>query len=316
MPHRLVLIALALVVAAVIIACGHRIYRGDRSPPEGPSAADGGWVVSSADALLEIEAGARVLDVRSADAFAAGHIPGAVRVEWQAFSALGEADKGDLHPDDAVLADALAPLGLSAEVPVRVVADPVNGWGEDGRIVWMLRTLGHPDAALVDGGVAALVEAGATLSTEAATPPPGDFVIARDPSYAIDTTTLRGLIADGASTAGEVVLVDAREAREYAGETPYGETRGGHLPGAVHLHYKSLLTPTGYLLPRDALEALLTEEGITADTPVVVYCTGGVRSGWFVAVLRAMGFADVRNYAGSMWQWSAGPAEAFPLEVD
>jgi len=35
-----------------------------------------------------------------------------------------------------------------------------------------------------------------------------------------------------------------------------------------------------------------------------------------VAVLRDLGYTSVRNYAGSMWEWSSLPAAEYPLETD
>jgi thiosulfate/3-mercaptopyruvate sulfurtransferase len=47
-------------------------------------------------------------------------------------------------------------------------------------------------------------------------------------------------------------------------------------------------------------------------TPVIAYCTTGIRAGFVTAVLRNAGI-DARNYAGSMTEWAAYPAEAYPL---
>ena len=44
--------------------------------------------------------------------------------------------------------------------------------------------------------------------------------------------------------------------------------------------------------------------GITRATPIVVYCTGGVRSSYAWAILRASGFTNVRNFDGSFFQWA------------
>lgn len=322
MTARALALTAALIAGALaaLLACGHVVQRGDRDPPDGervtddPAAAP--WIVDADTARADLEAGALLLDARDAGQHAAGHLRGAIPVSWLAFSAPGEAERGALHPDDAVLQAAVDALGVRRDTPVRVIGDPVLGWGEDGRVVWTLRTLGHPDAALVDGGHAALAGAGWPADTAAATPPAPDFAIARDDTWTIDTAALRALLDDGAVARGEVIVVDAREPREYAGETPYGEARGGHLPGALPLHYRELLTGSGYLRPRAELDALLAGRGITAGAPVVVYCTGGVRSGWFVAALTALGHADVRNYPGSMWAWAAAPAETHPLETD
>ncbi len=316
---------MGLGLIGVALACGHAVYRGDRAPPEGQRVTDGDggldpsaapWVVDAQRALVDVGEGALLLDARAADQYAAGHVEGAVAVQWQLFSAEGDIERGRLHPDDAVLQAAVDGLGVRGDTPVRVVGDPVLGWGEDGRIVWMLRTLGHDDVALVDGGHAALAAAGAAVVTAVAPAPTADFTIQRRDDWSIETPALRALVADGAVQRGDVVLIDAREAREYAGETPYGERRGGHVPGAAHLHYRDLLTPQGFLRPVAELQSLLAERGAQPAAPIVVYCTGGVRSGWFVAALSALGYADVRNYPGSMWAWAAGPPEAFPLETD
>ena len=316
---------------AVILACGHAVYRGDPTPPEGERVTDDrsdagdpagtAWVVDAEQALADVRDGARLLDARTVEQYAAGHVVGATAVQWQAFSAEGDVERGRLSPDDAVLQAAIDALGIRADAPVRVVGDPVLGWGEDGRIVWTLRTLGHGDVALVDGGHAALVTAGAEVRTDGATAPAGPAPVGgmridRRLDWSIDTAALQALLDDGAVERGEVVLIDAREAREYAGETPYGESRGGHVPGAVHLHYRALLTAQGFLRPVAELQQILESRGARPGLPVVVYCTGGVRSGWFVAALSALGHGDVRNYPGSMWAWAAGPPDAFPLETD
>jgi len=108
------------------------------------------------------------------------------------------------------------------------------------------------------------------------------------------------------------VIVDTREQREHDGETPYGETRGGHVPGARHIFYKDLVGDDGHVLPADKLKTKLAALGVTADSQVVSYCTGGIRSGFVTAVLNDAG-VKARNYAGSMWEWSAAPAEEYPL---
>ena len=95
-----------------------------------------------------------------------------------------------------------------------------------------------------------------------------------------------------------------REQREYAGETPYGESRGGHVPGAKHLFYRALLKSDGKVLPGDQIKRKLSEIGVREDDEVVSYCTGGVRAAFVTVLLNDAGIA-ARNYAGSMWEWSA-----------
>ncbi|MEO1133084.1 MAG: rhodanese-like domain-containing protein, partial [Cyanobacteria bacterium J06639_1] len=65
----------------------------------------------------------------------------------------------------------------------------------------------------------------------------------------------------------------------------------------------------------EAILSDLKQLGVDLDTPVGAYCTGGVRSAFAVAVLVHLGFAIAKNYAGSIWEWSALPEEDYPLEL-
>ncbi len=111
------------------------------------------WVVSPAEARFLIEQRALVLDVRDPRAQQRGRIAGSVAIRWQEFSDPTPPHQGNLLADDRALTQKLRAIGVSGSQPVVVVGDPLNGWGEDGRVVWMLHSLGHPQAVFVDGRV-------------------------------------------------------------------------------------------------------------------------------------------------------------------
>lgn len=273
-------------------------------------AGESDWVVSANEAKALIDADeATVLDTRGKLSWIAGHVPRSAPIKWQDFSYSKAPNKGKLLDNDATLTQKLRELGVSKDRPVLVVGKPPKNWGEDGRIVWMLRTLGHEDAALVEGGYSALKEAGVKMTRKRAKTPAGDFTVKRTHKYSIDRDELRKKFK-----AKDVVVVDTREEREYEGKTPYGESRGGHVPGAKHLYYTDLMDSKGRILPKAKIEKKLKALGVTPDKTVVAYCTGGVRSAWLVAVLADSGYPNAVNYAGSMWEWSAGDAKKYPLE--
>ncbi len=273
------------------------------------------WIVNAAEAKQLIEQGATVLDVRNMVVWALGHVKGAVRVTWQQFSQQKSPFKGKLIENLGVMEQKLCEVGVFNGKPVIVVGNSVHGFGEEGRIVWMLRTLGHPQAAFVDGGHNALVQVGVSIERgvrSSAGLERGDFVVKRSHLWEIDRDELKAKLAATASPS--LIALDTREPREYAGGTPYGERRGGHIPGAVNLYFKDLMDERGNLLPRGEIVAKLNRLGIARDTPIAAYCTGGIRSAFVVAVLADLNFNNVKNYSGSMWDWSAFDAASYPLE--
>lgn len=284
------------------------------------------WIVSAPEAKQLLEQGATLLDARGnrlGNGLFSRRLEGAINVNWRDFSQQSSNSvRGNLLTDEAQLTQQLQTLGISNDKPVIVFANPPSGWGEDGRIVWMLRTLGHSQAVMVDGGFQALVAENVPIQQGRATEPtPGDFVVNRIDEWSISQNTLREQLEVETLTETPVnnitdnlVIIDTRERREFEGQTPYGEQRGGHIPGAVHLYFKDLLEAEGTLLPHTALLEELESRGITPDKQIVVYCTGGVRSGWLAAVLVTLGF-PVQNYAGSLWEWSARDASRYPLET-
>lgn len=95
------------------------------------------------------------------------------------------------------------------------------------------------------------------------------------------------------------VVLDVRTVEEYQGAAGYAcDPRQGHIPGAMHLPVRELLTGEA-----DTIRDLL---GLAPDAEVVAYCHSGGRSALACATLRAAGFAT-RNYEGSWHEWSRRP---------
>jgi thiosulfate/3-mercaptopyruvate sulfurtransferase len=233
--------------------------------------------VSAALALLD--AGATVLDPRAATAYLAGHIPGAVRVDWKG-PTVGGPLSGTLGLPAAVAAF-YAALGVDGKRPVLIAGAWTNGWGEEGRIAWDLTWLGHPAVHILEGGMPGWTGRRERLP---ARPVPGTLTATPRPGLRISTEALAAALAAGTPP----LLLDVREPDEFEGARKFRESRGGHIPGARSVPWKGLLAAAPDL-PR--------------DTPLVVYCTGGVRSGMAWAALTAHGF-EVANNDGSWWAWA------------
>jgi len=95
----------------------------------------------------------------------------------------------------------------------------------------------------------------------------------------ITTDSLAARLAD--STAAPPVLLDARTDEEVA---------VSHLPGARRIDPKA-----------DRYPAL---DSLSADAPIVVYCSVGYRSARVTQQLREQGFTNVSNLQGSIFRWA------------
>jgi molybdopterin/thiamine biosynthesis adenylyltransferase/rhodanese-related sulfurtransferase len=82
---------------------------------------------------------------------------------------------------------------------------------------------------------------------------------------------------------GNVAVIDVREASEWD---------QGYIPGATHVS-KSYL--------EQQIEAAVPDR----DTPVVLYCAGGVRSLFAAETLADMGYTDVASMAGGFQAWKS-----------
>lgn len=245
-----------------------------------------------------------ILDARPASEYRAGHVPGAVRVSWSRYRD-GWFRVGRLPDNLDKLARKLEKLGVDDERPVVVYDAAHEGWGQAGRVAWMIGYLGHEDVRILDGGYAAWVDNGGEPTTDRPDVERGSFTVQTRSSW-------RATIDDvqHATENDDVVILDVRSEKEYEGARPYFSKRGGHIPGARHLYWKDLLDEDGKR--RTDVSDLMSDLGIDPDTQVITYCTGGVRSAEVLFLLSEAGY-KVRNYDGSWWEWSADKNKAVEL---
>ncbi len=250
------------------------------------------------------------LDGRSGrDAFHSGHIAGAVFVdldEWLAGPPSAAEGRHPL-PDPERFARGMTEAGIGDDTTV--VAYDDAGGVIAARLVWMLRVLGG-DAAVLDGGITGWpgeLGAGATVAGRRAAPRTDASFTARPwPASAlasIDETQARA--ADGSA-----VVLDARTADRFAGETEPVDARAGHIPGARNLSVRDHLGGDGRLCDLDELRARFAQLGLApggaaSGSDVIAYCGSGVTACHELLVLEHAGLGRGRLFPGSWSQYAA-----------
>jgi thiosulfate/3-mercaptopyruvate sulfurtransferase len=252
-----------------------------------------------------------LLDVRPAEQFAAGHIPGAIHFDLFGLS-LNDTDPAPLKSFLSMIEHLFAARGVSAERPV-IVYDDRSG-ERAARAFWFLEFFGHPSVRVLDGGAGAWTRAGYALTAIAEAPVATEWHGARRTEILATYQDVLDRINTSASASKvrDAVILDARTDGEYCGTT-VRSARGGAVPGAVHLEWLHNLDADGAFKPAAALKAMYEAAGITPDREVVSYCQGGYRAANSYLALRLLGYPRLRNYLGSWREWGNRPE--LPIEI-
>ena len=236
------------------------------------------------------------------DLYDEGHIPGAVKLHWREdLQDPVERDLVDRETFERLLAD----RGIANDTTVILYGDK-NNWFA-AYAYWYLKTYGHEDVRILDGGRQKWIDEGREFTTEVPSPQPKSYQAReRDESIRAYRDQVHEWIASG-----ERALVDVRSPGEYAGDLiappgyeQEGAQRGGHIPAAVSIPWASAVRDDGTFKAPDELRELYAGKGVTADKEVTAYCRIGERSAhtWFV-LRELLGYERVRNYDGSWTEW-------------
>jgi thiosulfate/3-mercaptopyruvate sulfurtransferase len=241
----------------------------------------------------EIPVDAILIDARPTPIFEAGHAPGARNAEFLEKFVIRNDEQ--LIMFEVTLERLIQNLGLYGNESV-VVYDA----GPDtraSRLAWALEYAGFERVfVLRQGAPRDVSETGRSYVTKS------DFKL--KPNRAV-LATADDILARAANT----IVIDTRNDAEFAGsQIPPGATRGGHIPGAVHLDWQQLADHDGIKATAE-LDAML--ESISNDQEIIVHCQSGARSSVVYHALKERGYA-VKNYLGSMNEWLNDPE--LPIE--
>jgi thiosulfate/3-mercaptopyruvate sulfurtransferase len=115
--------------------------------------------------------------------------------------------------------------------------------------------------------------------------------------------------------AAEGLLVDARSAERYRGETEPIDPVAGHIPGARNLPASGSVADDGSFRPPALLLGRLADLGIQPGVTVGVYCGSGVTAAQSLLAMDAAGQSAVL-YPGSRSEWITDPERPVALGDD
>lgn len=230
--------------------------------------------------------------------YQAGHLPGAVFLDLDTELA-GPAGPQGRHPlpDPAALQATLRAAGIRTTAPV-VAYDAADG-SVAARLWWLLRWAGHSAVAVLDGGIAAWRAAGLPVTIDVPELRVGTITVRPGAMPVLDAAQAAALARNG-------VLLDARAAPRYCGESEPVDPRAGHVPGAVNAPFSELTDAQGRWLMPCRLRELAQRWG-AAGAEIGAYCGSGVNACALVLGLELAGITSPEHpaglYVGSWSQW-------------
>jgi thiosulfate/3-mercaptopyruvate sulfurtransferase len=235
-------------------------------------------------------------------AYLVGHIPGAVYAHLDR-DLSDHAKHGEGRhpwPDAATFTARLGRWGISPRHQV-VAYDDGDG-AIAARLWFLLRALGHPKVAVLDGGWSRWTALG--LKVDSSVPAPsnqryqGSFYSDR----LLDANQVQSRLAQGD------LLIDARAADRFRGENEMIDRVGGHVPGARSRPYADNLVE-GRMRPPVELAAefrALTQGYAPED--VIVMCGSGVTACHHLLAMERAGLPGAKLFTGSWSGWISDPS--------
>jgi thiosulfate/3-mercaptopyruvate sulfurtransferase len=233
-----------------------------------------------------------------------GHIPGAVHIDWRQ-------DLQDQLVRDYISPEGFAALcsknGIGPDTTVIFYGDKSNWWA--CYALWAFRLYGHTKVKIVDGGSEKWLKEGKPYTKEKPKYPATHYPV---PAKRFDAE-IRAFYEEAlAQSKAKLPLIDVRSPGEFKGDVTHmpdypqeGVLRGGHIPGAKGVPWKTAVNDNSTFKSADELRKIYTEGcGLHPGDDIIAYCRIGERSShtWFVLTY-LLGYEKVRNYDGSWTEW-------------
>lgn len=255
----------------------------------------------------------QLIDSRTPEEYSAGHIPGAILVEWEKWCEPAPTSAGPCiaqpgywgklaDPKTTAAASKLGSCGINDSQPIVVYADSMRSKGRDGRIAWMLLYFGAAEVYLLDGGWSSWYRE--TGIAEMSTPQlsPQTFVLQLQEERRITLDKLREH-----NRQSNQLLVDTRCREEFNGECYDYQPRKGRLLNSILFPFQDYYEINGNFAQRDTY-LKKTPYHLSPENPVITkvvsYCEVGVRAATMALLHEAYTGQVVQLYDGSVMEWS------------
>lgn len=234
---------------------------------------------ASKDAIL--------VDVYTAASYAKMHVGNAINIPHTELYQAGDIE--GLLKEPAELAKIFGSKGLTKDAKIILYDDGSQKY--NSRFYWILKYMGATNVHLLHKDMAQFRKARIMLTRKPATAKPATFTADIQSDVFATADEVMAAANSGA------MLVDVRPAGEFAGKEKESK---GHIKGSINVSYDLFLEENGAYKSKEDIAKLAASKGLSADKPVIVYCTSSVKAAVaFIALKDILGFKDVKVYDGA-----------------
>ncbi|MCA9238793.1 MAG: sulfurtransferase, partial [Planctomycetales bacterium] len=236
-------------------------------------------------------------------AYLESHLPGARYAHLDEHLSGPTTEQSGRHPlpDPGEFCRRLGEWGVTRNA--QVVAYDDSGGPFAARLWWLLRWLGHPASAVLNGGFSAWVSSGLEVTSAASEFKPTKYQASPDNGLWIAADRLLQDLRDQ-----QVLLVDARAPDRFRGDVEPIDPVAGHVPDAINLPWQGNLGEHALFLPADQLAARFKDAMPDSTRKVVHMCGSGVTACHNLLALHTAGLPCGTLYAGSWSEWIRDPS--------
>jgi thiosulfate/3-mercaptopyruvate sulfurtransferase len=255
----------------------------------------------------------QIIDIRSAEDYAAGHIPGAISAPYGQWR--GPAHNPGQLADNLYFETLVRQLGLTDQQPIVVYSSGVDetDFGAAARVYWTLKYLGLTDLSVLNGGFQQWQLAQHVISNDATQVSASQLTVQNNAKLVISKDQLLEKILQQ-DTAYQ--LLDARPPLFYQGKVkaPTAST-GGTIATAQNTPFTQWFNDNDTRIrPVAQIKALVHSQGLDQAPETVSFCNTGhwAATNWFV-LSELAGLQNVRLYPASLAEWTQAQA-SLPMD--
>lgn len=233
-----------------------------------------------------------LVDMQSAEEYAAGHVAGAVHIS----------------KDDIVMNVPVENMLTSKNKIEKLMS--TSGIGNDTIIIaydgnkmnaprffWSMLMYGNENVKVVDGGIEAIKAAGIALTTEAPTVAPAAYKAGeKQPQW---LATMKDVTAQINEPNENVALLDVRSDEEFAEK--------GKVPSSIMWNYLDNYYADGTFKDTEATRINYIGKDLRPEKEIIIYCQTSMRAAPVFLRLYDAGYRNIKIYDGAYLEWSSNP---------